>query len=315
MEFRKYYSGPAEQAIRALNYRHVENFKTSLILAPTQPNNIPKNRLYQSNQQTGPASYDYAQKVSHHRENKNNNYSHRNDLDNNVKPDYKYSYAKGNSYEDDFFPVLSNDVPSNYNSDVNAKFVQPVEPITYEIQSLKIRDNGFTPKSEANNYPKSTGKINLLYRNDSAEFPQGMITFVHILFARLNVILNITPDISELINEEPTFIQGSECIPAATADFPQNNILFKEQQRVNKRNVKEADPILDRHETETNEDSWNCDFCTFLNTKNVKICQMCGKTQKLKVDESFISDGKPCPKCTLLNNKVSSVCDACGYNI
>ncbi|XP_031787325.1 uncharacterized protein LOC100123988 isoform X2 [Nasonia vitripennis] len=255
LEFRKYYAGSADQAIRALNCRHVETLK---MLAP-QPNNIPKN-------------------------------SHRNDLDNDLRQDYKYSYPKGNSYED-FTPVFSHDVPGNFNADVNAKF-RPAEPV-YETQSFKARDNEFTPRSEMNNYRKSTDKINLLYRNDSREFPQ------------------------ELINEEPTFIQGSECIPAAR-DVPQNSLLFKEQQqqRVSKCNVKESDPILDTHEAETNEGSWNCDFCTFLNTdENVKICQMCGKTQKLNVDESFISDGKQCKQCTLLNSKVSSVCDACGFDL
>ncbi|XP_032670478.1 uncharacterized protein LOC116843812 isoform X2 [Odontomachus brunneus] len=61
-----------------------------------------------------------------------------------------------------------------------------------------------------------------------------------------------------------------------------------------------------------NERRWNCGTCTYLNTPDKDICEMCGKSRyKGNEDKPLASGGKECPKCTLVNEKDVSICDAC----
>lgn len=77
---------------------------------------------------------------------------------------------------------------------------------------------------------------------------------------------------------------------------------------------------LSKEETEKNEEKkeikdgmkWNCGTCTYLNTPDRDICEMCGKSRyKGNEDKPLASGGKECPKCTLVNEKDVSICDAC----
>ncbi|XP_029156024.1 uncharacterized protein LOC114928825 isoform X2 [Nylanderia fulva] len=57
---------------------------------------------------------------------------------------------------------------------------------------------------------------------------------------------------------------------------------------------------------------WNCATCTYLNTPDRDICEMCAKSRcKGNEDKPLASGGKECPKCTLVNEKNVSICDAC----
>lgn len=57
---------------------------------------------------------------------------------------------------------------------------------------------------------------------------------------------------------------------------------------------------------------WNCEYCTYLNSRKVEICEICGKSRrKGKEDEPLVSGGKECPQCTLINKKDVDKCDAC----
>jgi len=61
-----------------------------------------------------------------------------------------------------------------------------------------------------------------------------------------------------------------------------------------------------------NEKPWNCATCTYLNTPDRDICEMCAKSRcKGNEDKPLASGGKECPKCTLVNEKNVSNCDAC----
>ncbi|EZA61545.1 hypothetical protein DMN91_003443 [Ooceraea biroi] len=67
----------------------------------------------------------------------------------------------------------------------------------------------------------------------------------------------------------------------------------------------------EERETE-NERPWNCATCTYLNTPDREICEMCAKSRsKGNEDKPLASGGKECPKCTLVNEKNVSNCDAC----
>lgn len=64
------------------------------------------------------------------------------------------------------------------------------------------------------------------------------------------------------------------------------------------------------------KNKWNCATCTFLNSPEREICEMCMKSKfKGNEDKPLASGGKECPKCTLVNEKNVSVCDACGESL
>ncbi|KAK2577266.1 hypothetical protein KPH14_003404 [Odynerus spinipes] len=68
----------------------------------------------------------------------------------------------------------------------------------------------------------------------------------------------------------------------------------------------------------SNEDKnkWNCATCTFLNSSEREICEMCMKSKfKGNEDKPLASGGKECPKCTLVNEKNVSVCAACDESL
>lgn len=65
-------------------------------------------------------------------------------------------------------------------------------------------------------------------------------------------------------------------------------------------------------EEEGSKKRWNCGTCTYLNTPDKDICEMCGKSRyKGNEDKPLASGGKECPQCTLVNEKDVSICDAC----
>lgn len=60
------------------------------------------------------------------------------------------------------------------------------------------------------------------------------------------------------------------------------------------------------------ERAWSCATCTYLNTPDREICEMCAKSRsKGNEDKPLASGGKECPKCTLVNEKDVANCDAC----
>ncbi|XP_015179595.1 PREDICTED: uncharacterized protein LOC107068067 isoform X1 [Polistes dominula] len=64
------------------------------------------------------------------------------------------------------------------------------------------------------------------------------------------------------------------------------------------------------------QNKWNCATCTFLNSPEKEICEMCMKSKfKGNEDKPLASGGKECPKCTLVNEKNVSVCDVCGESL
>ncbi|KMQ96655.1 protein tamozhennic [Lasius niger] len=69
----------------------------------------------------------------------------------------------------------------------------------------------------------------------------------------------------------------------------------------------------EKEEEETeNKKRWNCATCTYLNTPDRDICEMCAKSRcKGNEDKPLASGGKECPKCTLVNEKNVSNCEAC----
>ncbi|XP_014472168.1 PREDICTED: protein tamozhennic [Dinoponera quadriceps] len=72
------------------------------------------------------------------------------------------------------------------------------------------------------------------------------------------------------------------------------------------------DPTGKEGRQDANERRWNCGTCTYLNTPDRDICEMCGKSRyKGNEDKPLASGGKECPKCTLVNEKDVSICDAC----
>lgn len=65
-------------------------------------------------------------------------------------------------------------------------------------------------------------------------------------------------------------------------------------------------------EKEVKVKRWNCATCTYLNTPDRDICEMCAKSRcKGNEDKPLASGGKECPKCTLVNEKNVPICDAC----
>ncbi|XP_044003873.1 uncharacterized protein LOC122849264 isoform X1 [Aphidius gifuensis] len=61
---------------------------------------------------------------------------------------------------------------------------------------------------------------------------------------------------------------------------------------------------------------WNCLFCTFINTTQAEICQMCGKSRRSVPNEKPLESGsKQCPNCTLVNNKIATMCEVCETNL
>ncbi|XP_043280750.1 uncharacterized protein tamo [Venturia canescens] len=61
---------------------------------------------------------------------------------------------------------------------------------------------------------------------------------------------------------------------------------------------------------------WSCGTCTFLNSREREICEMCGKSKrKGNEDKPLASGGKECPQCTLVNDKNASQCEVCSASL
>lgn len=75
-------------------------------------------------------------------------------------------------------------------------------------------------------------------------------------------------------------------------------------------NLEFSEPKKESNSEDKNK--WNCATCTFLNSPERKICEMCQKSKfKGNEDKPLASGGKECPKCTLVNEKNVSECVAC----
>lgn len=63
-------------------------------------------------------------------------------------------------------------------------------------------------------------------------------------------------------------------------------------------------------------DKWECPACTFHNSNDIDVCEMCSKSKTLGHEvQPLVSGGRQCPKCTLVNEKGVTECDACGENL
>lgn len=88
----------------------------------------------------------------------------------------------------------------------------------------------------------------------------------------------------------------------------------KESQRMNaEEEIKLANDIkkIEMMENKRHLDRWSCEACTFLNSLDKGICEMCGKSKKRTEEKPLASGSKECPKCTLINDKNVSKCIAC----
>ena len=64
------------------------------------------------------------------------------------------------------------------------------------------------------------------------------------------------------------------------------------------------------------DDMWTCTWCTFWNTPDKSICEMCVKSRfKGNEDMPLASGGKECPLCTLVNEKDVLRCSACDADL
>ncbi|XP_034951774.1 uncharacterized protein tamo [Chelonus insularis] len=74
--------------------------------------------------------------------------------------------------------------------------------------------------------------------------------------------------------------------------------------------------IRSKDEESKKNDKWNCSTCTYLNTSDREICEMCNKSRwKGNEDRPLASGGKECPKCTLVNEKDALVCAVCNSSL
>lgn len=61
---------------------------------------------------------------------------------------------------------------------------------------------------------------------------------------------------------------------------------------------------------------WECKHCTFYNTTDKKICDMCGRSKAVGPESRPLQcGGHECPKCTLINDQSVFACVACGTNL
>ncbi|KAL4235398.1 spermatogenesis-associated protein 2 [Mactra antiquata] len=61
---------------------------------------------------------------------------------------------------------------------------------------------------------------------------------------------------------------------------------------------------------------WHCSFCTYINTPNSLICEMCSKTPDGNdIDSTSGQTSKICEQCTLENDKKAIDCRACGHRL
>lgn len=76
--------------------------------------------------------------------------------------------------------------------------------------------------------------------------------------------------------------------------------------------------VFKKHDTEQHisAERWSCGTCTFFNSRDREICEMCGKSKrKGNEDKPLASGGKECPKCTLVNDKNASQCEVCAASL
>ncbi|RWS04815.1 uncharacterized protein B4U79_07737 [Dinothrombium tinctorium] len=61
---------------------------------------------------------------------------------------------------------------------------------------------------------------------------------------------------------------------------------------------------------------WSCSSCTFLNSSQREICEMCSRSKERGNEHlPLVSGGKECPRCTLVNDKNIDYCTACETNL
>ncbi|RWS29824.1 uncharacterized protein B4U80_09515 [Leptotrombidium deliense] len=64
------------------------------------------------------------------------------------------------------------------------------------------------------------------------------------------------------------------------------------------------------------EPIWSCSSCTYLNTVQRDICEMCSRSKERGSENvPLVSGGKECPRCTLVNDKNIDYCTACETNL
>lgn len=56
-----------------------------------------------------------------------------------------------------------------------------------------------------------------------------------------------------------------------------------------------------------------CPFCTFLNSPNTQVCEMCSKSLNYIVVKDEQLDGIVCDACTYLNDSDADSCSICGW--
>ena len=80
--------------------------------------------------------------------------------------------------------------------------------------------------------------------------------------------------------------------------------------------VKSMRDLKISQEDDSMNDKWTCSTCTFLNTSEKSICEMCLKSRhKGNEDVPLASGGKQCVKCTLVNEKDVWHCTACSTKL
>ncbi|CAG9820947.1 unnamed protein product [Phaedon cochleariae] len=79
-----------------------------------------------------------------------------------------------------------------------------------------------------------------------------------------------------------------------------------------KSNKKKSGKVSDDREANT---KWQCKACTLLNQQGKDICEMCGKSRIIAVEQPMEVGGAECTKCTLVNPKNAKDCLACDTSL
>ncbi|XP_014274409.1 uncharacterized protein tamo [Halyomorpha halys] len=94
-----------------------------------------------------------------------------------------------------------------------------------------------------------------------------------------------------------------------------NSTLQNSTQTLGRENIKKHDINYMSLKVKLN-DKWECSACTFHNSNEKEVCEICSKSKTLGNEvQPLISGGRQCPKCTLVNEKGVTLCDACGTNL
>ncbi|XP_053207192.1 LOW QUALITY PROTEIN: protein tamozhennic-like [Panonychus citri] len=110
-------------------------------------------------------------------------------------------------------------------------------------------------------------------------------------------------------NPEPKERKSIERLPERKPESMLN------QHRINKNRDKSHDRSAGiTKSNQSDKNGWPCAYCTFLNTNQTEICDMCSRSRD-KPEANLLSGGRVCPVCTLVNSKDATSCSACEHSL